>query len=91
MSLVHDMLPHALESLEDVLRTNEPQKRGDWRRKTLLELLTHASVHLTQTRLFLVNNVPPSVEMAGHTFDEHLEHALCRLAMAVQRRAEDRR
>lgn len=53
MSLLHDMLPHALESLEDVLRTN--------------------------------------VEMAGHTFDEHLEHTLCRLAMAVQRRAEDRR
>jgi hypothetical protein len=91
MSLAADMLPYALDALDEELAEHESEKRGEWRRKDELYLLSHGQRHNTAARLMIAYRLPREVPFHGHTFAEHVRHSFVRAAMAVQRNEERRR
>ncbi len=78
------LLPRALDCLEHVLRVHDGPKAGEWLTHPVLYHLTHASSHVMHGRLYLVNQIDPSVVVAEHTFREHITHGFTRLGMAVE-------
>jgi hypothetical protein len=64
-------LGHALDAIERTLAEGEARHRGAWRRQRVVEHVQHARDHLRAWG-------------RGIPGEDHLGHALTRLAMAVQ-------
>lgn len=75
----HLLDPHAMFALARILKYGADKYGQDnWRLISVPEHLNHALQHIF-------------AYLAGDTQDEHLEHALCRLHMAVAVALEDKR